>query len=84
MGLSTAQSALDVCNNSAQRIRLLTFRISTRTQRAIPERLAIPDSLTNADGSEFLYFPLGDNRHAEVRSMHMKVEVPNLILRNLQ
>jgi len=84
MELSASESVLDAINAQAQRIRFLTFRISTRTQRAIPERLAIPDSLTNAAGNEFLYFPLENNTFAEVRSMHLKVEVPNLILRNLQ
>jgi prepilin-type N-terminal cleavage/methylation domain-containing protein len=77
-------SAVTSFSTTPQRTRFINYRIQTRTHRPVPRRLAVPDSIINSDGADFVYRPLGNGDVAEVRTQQGKVEIPNLILRDLK
>jgi len=69
---------------SPQRVRYVDFRIMTRTREAIPRRLAVPTGASAVGHAEQVYFPLSNNRVADVRTIQGKIAAPNLTFRNLQ
>jgi prepilin-type N-terminal cleavage/methylation domain-containing protein len=84
LATATSPSVIKTFSVSSHRTRFLNYRIQTRTHRAVPRRLAVPESELNASGAEFLYRALPDNEVAEVRTLQGKIELPNYILRDLK
>lgn len=86
MAAAGSTSVLDdsAIESRPQAARFVLFRIATRTRRAIPRRLFLSSSTLNADTAEKMFFDLGGNRLAEVRSLQGRIELPNFVLRNLR
>ena len=71
-------------DTTSQRIRFLVYRLRTRTNRAVPRRLAVPSSALADNDAQYTYFQLSANDIAEVRTLQGKIRLPNLLLRDLQ
>ena len=74
-------SVLDpvILENNPQRARFVLYRIQTRTSRAVPQRLAVPDSALTSNDADLMYFSLDDKSVAEVRTLQGKVELPTFL-----
>lgn len=74
--------SIQTLESDPQRARFIIYRALARTSRAIPRRLALPDSALTADDAELNYYPLDASNVAEVRSLQGKLSLPTLLHTN--